>query len=255
MLTDDDRERYLRHILLKEVGAQGQQKLKAARVLVVGAGGLGCPILLYLAAAGVGAIGVVDDDTVSLSNLQRQVLYADADIGLAKAERAAGALNRLNPDIAVVAYKTRLGEDNAADILAGYDLVVEGVDSFAARYAINRAAIAQRIPLVSAAIGRFEGQVSLFAPWLGPALPCYRCLAPEAPPRDEVATCAEDGVVGPVAGVVGSLAALEAMKFICGFGETLAGRLAIFDGLGAAMRVVALRADPQCPDCKNVGRG
>lgn len=254
MLTDDDRERYLRHILLKEVGAQGQQKLKAARVLVIGAGGLGCPILLYLAAAGVGAIGIVDDDTVALSNLQRQTLYADEEIGASKAERAAEALRRLNPLIAVAAYCERFSDANAADIVACYDIVVEGVDSYEARYAINRAAIALRKPLVSAAIGRFEGHVALFKPWAGAGLPCYRCLAPEPPPRDAVATCAEEGVLGPVAGVAGALAALEAIKEICGFGKSLAGKLAIFDGLTAATRVVKLGADPQCPDCATTAR-
>ena len=254
MLTEDDRERYLRHILLKEMGAQGQQKLKQARVLIVGAGGLGSPILLYLAAAGVGAIGIVDDDTVALSNLQRQILYADEDVGASKAERAAEALKRLNPLIAVAAYCARLDEANAADIMTGYDIVVEGVDTFEARYAINRAAIALRKPLISAAIGRFEGQVALFKPWAGDGLPCYRCLAPEPPPRDAAATCAEEGVLGPVAGVVGAFAALETIKAICGIGDSLAGKLAIFDGLTAATRVVKLGADPQCADCATTAR-
>lgn len=253
-LTNDDRERYLRHILLKEIGAQGQLKLKRARILVVGAGGLGAPLLLYLAAAGVGAIGIVDDDAVSLSNLQRQILYADEDVGAAKTERAAEALKRLNPETKFVAYQTRLDDVNAADLMTGYDLIVEGVDSFAARYAVNRTAIALRIPVISAAIGRFDGQVAVFKPWAAPGLPCYRCLAPQEPPRDSAINCAEEGVAGPVAGVIGSLAALEALKEICGFGESLAGRLAIFDGLAATMRAVTLGADPQCPDCSAIER-
>lgn len=254
MLTDEDRERYLRHILLKEVGAQGQQKLKAARVLVVGAGGLGAPALLYLAAAGVGAIGVVDDDVVALSNLQRQVLFADEDVGTAKTERAAAMLKRLNPSVVVAPYRLRLSDDNADELLAGYDLVLEGVDNFETRYVLNRAAARRRIPLISAAAARFDGRLSVFKPYAGRGLPCFRCYAPEAPPRDEAISCDEEGVLGPVVGVIGALAALEAVKEIVGFGESLAGRLLIFDGLRAIARNVALPADPQCPDCAAMSR-
>jgi adenylyltransferase/sulfurtransferase len=255
MLTDDDRERYLRHILLKEIGAQGQLKLKRARILVVGAGGLGSPILFYLAAAGVGALGLADDDVVSLSNLQRQILYADEDVGAAKSERAAEALKRLNPEITVAPYRLRVTAENAPEILPAYDVIIEGVDSFEARYALNRACIALRRPLISAAVGRFEGRLSLFKPWAGADLPCYRCFMPEPPPRDATVNCLEEGVLGPVAGVIGAMAALEAIKETTGAGDTLAGRLAIFDGLAAAMRIVALPRDPACPDCGSIQRG
>ncbi len=254
MLTDDDRERYLRHILLKEIGAQGQLKLKQARMLVVGAGGLGSPILLYLAAAGVGAIGFADDDVVSLSNLQRQILYIDEDIGAAKTERAAEALRRLNPSITIAPYRLRVTAENAAEIVAAYDIVIEGVDSFAARYMLNQACIALRKPLVSAAVGRFEGRLSVFKPWAGKDLPCYRCLAPEEPPREAAVNCLEEGVLGPVAGVIGSMAALEAIKEATGAGQSLAGRLVIFEGLSATMRTVALPRDPACPDCGSIER-
>lgn len=254
MLTDDDRERYLRQILLKEIGAQGQQKLKSARILVVGAGGLGSPILLYLAAAGVGAIGVADDDTVSLSNLQRQILYIDEDVGAAKTERAAATLRRLNPAITIAPYRLRATDDNAAELIAAYDIVIEGVDTFEARYALNRACIALRKPLISAAVGRFDGRLSVFKPWAGAELPCYRCLAPEAPPRDAAVNCLEEGVLGPVAGVIGSMAALEAIKETTGAGATLAGRLAIYDGLAATMRTVRLPRDPACLDCGEIAR-
>ena len=186
MLDADARDRYLRHILLKEVGAQGQQKLLAARVLTVGAGGLGSPIIQYLAAAGVGTIGVADDDRVALSNLQRQTIYRDEDVGALKAERAAAFARALNPEIRIVAHRERLDAANAAARIGGYDLVVEGVDSFAGRFAINAACIEKRKPLVSAAIGRFEGQLAVFKPWAGAGLGCYRCLVPEAPPRDAV---------------------------------------------------------------------
>lgn len=255
MLDADARERFLRHILLKEVGAQGQQKLLASRVLVAGAGGLGSPILQYLAASGVGVIGVADDDRVSLSNLQRQTIYRDEDVGASKVERAAAFMQALNPMVKTVAHGEKLGAANAASIISGYDLVIEGVDSFASRHAINAACIALRKPLVSAAIGRFEGQLAVFKPWAGAALPCYRCLVPEAPLLDEQANCAEEGVLGPLAGVIGSMAALEAIKEILSIGDGLAGRLFIFDGLGAEARAVALPRDPECSDCGAIARG
>jgi adenylyltransferase/sulfurtransferase len=254
MLGDEARERYLRHIILKEIGAQGQQKLLSARVLIVGAGGLGAPLVQYLAAAGVGVIGIADADTVALSNLQRQVIFRDEDIGASKAARAREFALALNPDIRIVAHNEAIDCEIAAARVAGYDFIVEGVDNFETRFALNAAAIAARKPLISAAIGRFEGQLSVFKPWAGPALPCYRCLVPEAPPREERLNCAEEGVVGPLAGVLGSMAALETLKEILAIGESLAGRLAIFDGLAARMRTIALPRDPTCPDCANIER-
>ncbi|HNS85922.1 MAG TPA: molybdopterin-synthase adenylyltransferase MoeB [Parvularculaceae bacterium] len=254
MLDADARERYLRHILLKEVGAQGQQKLLAARILIVGAGGLGSPILQYLAAAGVGTIGVIDDDRIALSNLQRQTIYRDEDVDELKVACAAAFARALNPEIRVIAIKGKIDAANAAARIADYDVIVEGVDNFAARFALNAACIAARKPLVSAAIGRFEGQLSVFKPWAGPALPCYRCLVPEAPPRDDQVNCAEEGVLGPLAGVVGSMAALETLKEILSIGDGLAGRLLVYDGLSASARNVTLPRDPACPDCGSIER-
>lgn len=254
MLDADARERYLRHILLKEIGAQGQQKLLASSVLVVGAGGLGSPIIQYLAAAGVGAIGIADDDAIALSNLQRQTIYRDEDIGASKADRAAAFARALNPGVRVVTHREKLGSENAETRICDYDVVVEGVDSFEARFAINAACIRLRRPLVSAAIGRFEGQLSVFKPWAGADLPCYRCLVPEIPPRDAQINCAEEGVLGPLAGVIGSMAALETLKEVLGIGDSLAGRLLIYDGLSASVRTIKLRRDPECPDCSRINR-
>lgn len=253
-MTPEQRERYLRHILLKEVGGQGQQKLLAARVLVIGAGGIGAPLIQYLAAAGVGVLGVADDDAVELSNLQRQVIYRTEDVGAAKTVRAAQAARAINPDIRVVEHRERIGPDNASGVFESYDVVVEGVDSFEARYDINRAAMARRAPLVSAALGRFEGQLSVFKPFAGPDLPCYRCFAPEPPPRDARIDCAEQGVLGPVAGVMGALAALETLKEILSLGESLAGRMLLFDGLAGRSRTVRLSRDPECADCRDLVR-
>jgi molybdopterin-synthase adenylyltransferase len=248
-MTPEERERYARHILLREVGGQGQQKLLAARVLVVGAGGLGSPILSYLAAAGVGTIGISDEDTVALSNLQRQTIFRTEDVGRDKAQAAMDAVARLNPHVKTRAHP-RITNDNAREIVAGYDLVVEGVDNFAARYALNRACLSEKKPLVSAAVGRFEGQLSTFKPFADPGvLPCYRCLVPEEPPRDSQVNCAEEGVMGAVTGVMGTLAAMEALKEILSLGEGLAGRLMLYDGLGGAFRTVRLPADSACPDC------
>lgn len=249
-MNTDERERYARHILLREIGGQGQQKLMGARVLVVGAGGLGAPILQYLAAAGVGTIGVCDDDGVALSNLQRQTIFRTADLGRPKIEAAADFIDALNPLVDVIAHNTRLGADNAGAIIEGYDLVIEGVDNFPTRYALNDACIAARKTLVSAAVGRFEGQLTIFKPFANPGvLPCYRCFVPEEPPRDEQVNCAEEGVLGAVTGVMGTLAAMEVMKEILDLGDGLAGRLLLYDGLSARFRNVALRADPACPDC------
>ncbi|WP_428407123.1 HesA/MoeB/ThiF family protein [Hyphococcus sp.] len=248
-MTPEERERYARHILLREVGGQGQQKLIAARVLVVGAGGLGSPILSYLAAAGVGTIGISDSDVVSLSNLQRQTLFRSEDVGREKTGAAQEAIARLNPHVNVIAHP-RMTDENAAGVVADYDLIVEGVDNFAARYALNRACLSAKKPLVSAAVGRFEGQLATFKPYEKPgALPCYRCLVPEEPPRDEQVNCAEEGVLGAVTGVMGTLAAMEVLKELLGVGDSLAGRLMIYDGLGASFRTVRLNADPACADC------
>lgn len=254
MLDADARERYLRHILLKEVGAQGQQKLLAARVLVVGAGGLGSPIIQYLAAAGVGLIGIADDDNVALSNLQRQTIYRDEDVGESKVSRAAAFARALNPEIRIVAHREKLTVENAATRVGAYDFIVEGVDNFAGRFALNAACIEARRPLISAAIGRFDGHLSVFKPWAGADLPCYRCLVPEAPPRDMQVNCAEEGVLGPLAGVIGSMAALETLKEILKLGDSLAGRLLVYDGLAATMRTIRLPRDRQCPDCGRLAR-
>lgn len=254
MLDPDARDRYLRHILLKEIGAQGQQKLLAARVLVVGAGGVGSPVIQYLAAAGVGRLSIADDDRVAVSNLQRQTIFRDEDIGALKAECAARFARALNPGVQVTPIVERLDAARAAALFRDVDMVVEGVDTIAARFALNEASVTSKTPMVSAALGRFEAQVSLFKPWAGEDLPCYRCFVPEAPPREAVLTCAEEGVVGPLAGIAGSLAALEAIKEIAGAGATLAGRLLIFDGLAATSRTVRLPRDPNCSVCRTIDR-
>ena len=240
--SDAEVERYARHLVLREIGGPGQQKLKAARVLVVGAGGLGAPAALYLAAAGVGTLGLVDADTVSLSNLQRQVLFATADAGRPKVEAAAEHLTALNPHLTVETHPAWLGEANARTIISGYDLVLDGTDDFATRFAVSDACLAQGKTLVSGALGRWTGQVGVFQ-----GQPCYRCLVPEVPPDAE--TCALVGVVGALAGVIGSMMALEAVKVITGAGQSLAGRLLIYDALAAESRTVRIGADPECPSC------
>jgi len=240
--SDDEVERYARHLVLREIGGPGQQKLKAARVLIVGAGGLGAPAALYLAAAGVGALALVDPDVVSLSNLQRQILYDTADDGAPKVERAARRLAALNPNVSVTPIAERLTDANARQLIAGYDLVLDGTDDFATRFAVNAACVAERIPLVSGAIGRWTGQIGVFE-----GRPCYRCLVPEIPPDAE--TCSVVGVVGALAGVIGSMMALEAVKVIAGAGEPLAGRLLNYDALAAEARTVRIGADPECPVC------
>jgi molybdopterin/thiamine biosynthesis adenylyltransferase len=240
--SDEEVERYARHLVLREVGGPGQQKLKAARVLIVGAGGLGAPASLYLAAAGVGTLVLVDPDHVDRSNLQRQVLYADADIGRAKVDVARERLLAINPDIAVRGLTEALSTENAHELVTGFDLVLDGTDDFATRFAVNAACVSAAIPLVSGAIGRWTGQVGVFH-----SRPCYRCLVPDIPPDAE--TCSAVGVVGALAGVIGSMMALEAIKLIVGAGEALAGRLLIYDGLAGQTRTVKIGADPECPVC------
>jgi molybdopterin/thiamine biosynthesis adenylyltransferase len=240
--SDDEIERYARHLVLAEVGGPGQQRLRAARVGLVGLGGVGGPAALYLAAAGVGALRLIDDDAVALSNLQRQIAFTTRDTGRAKVEAGAEALTALNPHVRIERMAERLNGDNAARLLAGCDIVIDGTDDFGARFAVNAACVAAAVPLVSGALGRWSGQVGVF---LG--RPCYRCLTPAAPPDAE--TCARVGVVGALAGVVGSMAALEAVKLITGAGAPLTGRLLIYDGLAGVARTVAIGADPDCPVC------
>jgi molybdopterin/thiamine biosynthesis adenylyltransferase len=240
--SESEVERYARHLVLREVGGSGQQKLRAARVLVVGAGGLGAPASLYLAAAGVGTIGLVDPDALSLSNLQRQVLYATGDVGRPKVEAAVDRLAALNPHVRIETHPVWLDAANADEIVARYDLVLDGTDDFATRFAVSDACLARGKPLVSGALGRWTGQVGVFH-----GKPCYRCLVPEVPPDAE--TCALVGVVGALAGVIGSMMALEAVKLITGAGEPLSGRLLIYDALSAESRTVRIGADPHCPSC------
>jgi len=246
--SDDQIERYARHIILKEIGGAGQQKLLAAKVLVVGAGGLGSPLLMYLAAAGVGTLGIVDDDTVSLSNLQRQILHHTADIGRPKTASAAASIAALNPDVTVVAHEERLTAANAIDLVSGYDLVADGSDNFETRFLVNDACYLAKVPLVSAAIGQFEGQLSTYRAFEGDN-PCYRCVFPERPPPGTVPSCAEAGVIGALAGVMGSLQAVEVIKEITGIGQSMAGRLTIYDALDARFRTLKLRRDPGCALC------
>lgn len=240
--SDAEVERYARHLVLREIGGPGQQRLKAAKVLIVGAGGLGAPAALYLAAAGVGRLILVDPDAVDASNLQRQVLYTEGDVGVAKVDAAMGRLAALNRHVAVEGVQARLDEANARALVARADLVLDGTDDFATRFAVNAACCAEGKTLVSGAIGRWTGQVGVF-----PGQPCYRCLVPEIPPDAE--TCAAVGVVGALAGVVGSMMALEAIKLIAGAGEALEGRLMLYDALNAETRTVKIGADPECEVC------
>jgi len=239
--SPEEVDRYARHLVLREIGGPGQQKLAAAKVLIVGAGGLGAPAALYLAAAGVGRITLSDEDVVSLSNLQRQVLYATADVGRAKTQAAAERLEGLNPHVTTRAAPA-VTAANAAEIVAGHDLVLDGTDNFETRLLVSDACLAAGVPLVTGAIGRWTGQVGVFA-----GKPCYRCLVPEVPPDAE--TCVAVGVVGALAGVIGSMMALEAVKLLAGAGQPLAGRLLIYDGLAGESRTVKVGADPACPAC------
>ena len=250
-LTAEEAQRYKRHLVLREVGGQGQQKLKAARVLVVGAGGLGSPVLMYLAAAGIGTLGVIDDDTVSVDNLQRQVAHGTPDAGRPKVDSAADMIRRLNPHVTVNAYQERLTASNALDIISRYDVVADGSDNFATRYLVADACYLAKRTLVYAALGPLDGYVSVFKPHLkkpdGTPYPSLRCIFPEAPPAGLVANCSEVGVLGPVAGVIGTLQATEAVKEILGAGDTLAGHLLIYDALASRFETVDLSYDPDNP--------
>lgn len=240
--SDDEIERYARHLVLSEVGGPGQQRLKAGRVAIVGLGGVGGPAALYLAAAGVGTLRLIDDDRVGLSNLQRQIAFATPDVGRAKVAAGAAILTALNPHVRVEPVAERLTGDNAARLIEGCDVVIDGTDDFAARFTVNAACVAADVPLVSGALGRWSGQVGVFT-----GRPCYRCLTPEAPPDAE--TCARVGVIGALAGVVGSMAALETIKLLARAGDPLIGRLLIYDGLAGAARTVTITTDPACPVC------
>ena len=243
-LSDDQLDRYARHIVLKEVGGRGQQRLLDAHVLLVGAGGIGAPAIQYLAAAGVGRLTIVDDDAVALSNLQRQVLFGTDDVGTAKVRAAASAVARLNPDVTVRPRQRRLTVENAPDLLAGVDVVIDGSDNFATRLAVSDATTDARVPLVSAAVGQFDGQLGVFRGWEADR-PCYRCLVGSDPGRPD-ASCADQGVLGALTGVLGSLAAIEAIRAIVPFGQDPAGTLLLVDALAFRFRTIALPKDPGC---------
>jgi adenylyltransferase/sulfurtransferase len=251
MLSDDEVERYARHIVLREVGGPGQAALRRARVLVVGAGGLGAPVLLYLAAAGVGTLGVVDDDVVRLSNLQRQVIHATPDLGASKVETAAAAVRRLNPNVAVESHNLRLTADNALALVGAYDLVADGSDNFATRYLVSDACYLAKKPLVTAALGTFDGTLTTIRAFEtsadGKPNPTYRCLFPEPPPAGTVPACADAGVLGALAGVLGSMMALEVIREIVGFGEGLVGRLVMVDARGMRFETLCYGWDPGNP--------
>ncbi len=246
-LNNDEIRRYSRHLILPEVGLAGQKRIKAASVLCIGAGGLGSPIAMYLAAAGVGKIGIVDFDTVDYSNLQRQILHTDADVGRSKAESAKETIHGINPHCEVVIHNTRISSENALDLIRPYDIVVDGTDNFPTRYLTNDACVLLKKPNVYGSIFRFEGQASVFAPHLGG--PCYRCLYPEPPPPGMVPSCAEGGVLGVLPGIIGCIQATEILKLALGKGNLLVGRLLLFNALDMKFRELKLRRDPQCPIC------
>ncbi len=245
-LTPDQRNRYQRHLLLPEVGEKGQQRLLESKVLMLGAGGLGSPSALYLAAAGVGTLGIIDMDVVDQSNLQRQILHNMDRIGDRKVDSAKKTLTLLNPDVNVVTYDQRLGADNVLDIIDGYDIIVDGTDNFPTRYLLNDASLIKKIPVVFGAIFRFEGQVTIFKPYDGP---CYRCMLPQPPPAEMAPSCAEAGVLGVLPGIIGSLEAMEAIKHLLDLGDTLSGRLLTYDALEQSFRTFKIRRDPNCPAC------
>src|SRR5256885_4299579 len=245
-LTAEQKERYSRHLLLPEIGLEGQLKLLDAKVLLLGAGGLGSPTALYLAAAGVGTLGVVDDDVVDLSNLQRQIIHRNDDIGIPKVDSAERAIKSLNPDVKVEKYKTRLDASNIMEIIPGYDVIVDGVDNFPTRYLLNDATVRLGIPVVSASILGFDGQLSVFAPHEGP---CYRCLYPTPPPAELAPSCGANGVLGVLPGTMGMLQATEVIKLVTGAGEPLIGRLLLYEALSTSFTELKVRRDPSCPIC------
>ena len=246
-LTNEEIRRYSRHLILPEVGLAGQRKIRNTSVLCIGAGGLGSPIAMYLAAAGIGRLGIVDFDTVDYSNLQRQILHSDADVGTSKADSAKAAIAALNPNVQVDLHKTRITADNAFDLIRPYDIVVDGTDNFPTRYLTNDACVLLKKPNVYGSIFRFEGQASVFAPHLGG--PCYRCLYPEPPPPGMVPSCAEGGVLGVLPGIIGCIQATEILKLALGKGSSLIGRLMLFNALDMKFRELKLRKDPKCPVC------
>jgi molybdopterin/thiamine biosynthesis adenylyltransferase/rhodanese-related sulfurtransferase len=245
-LTGEQRERYSRHLLIPEIGVEGQTKLLESKVLLLGAGGLGSPTALYLAAAGVGTLGVVDDDEVDLSNLQRQVIHTTDRIGVPKVDSAEQSITAINPDVEVVKYKTRLDASNIMEIIEGYDVIVDGVDNFPTRYLLNDATVRLGIPVVSASILGFDGQLSVFKPHDGP---CYRCLYPVPPPAELAPSCGANGVLGVLPGTMGLLQATEVVKLVTGAGEPLVGRLLLYEALGATFTELKVRRDPECPIC------
>ncbi len=247
--SDEQIERYARHIVLPEIGGTGQARLLQSKVLVIGAGGLGSPLLMYLAAAGVGTLGVVDDDTVSLSNLQRQIAHTTDRVGAPKTESARRTVAALNPEVRIEAHQERLHAGNAHRLIAPYDLVADGSDNFATRFLVNDACYLARKTLVSAAVLRFDAQLSTFKAYLGGEHPCYRCIFREAPPEGLIPSCAEGGVLGALVGAVGSLQAVEVVKELLGIGEGLSGRLIVYDGLAGTFRKVRVLPDPACPLC------
>ncbi|MGA7227812.1 MAG: molybdopterin-synthase adenylyltransferase MoeB [Acidimicrobiia bacterium] len=250
-LTAEQRDRYSRHILLPEVGEEGQTVLLDSKVLLIGAGGLGSPAALYLAAAGVGTIGIVDYDTVDATNLQRQILHNLDRVGMAKTDSARETIAALNPDVKVVTHNERLGADNVLKIMSGYDVIVDGGDNFPTRYLINDASLHLQVPVVHGAIFRFEGQAAVFNPYVGP---CYRCLFPEPPPPEMAPSCAEAGVLGVLPGIIGSIEAMEAIKLLLGLGTSLTGRLLIYDSLEQEFTSVRVSRDPRCPACADSDR-
>jgi len=250
-MTEMQIRRYARHIVLPEIGGVGQSRLIAAKVLVLGAGGLGAPLLQYLAAAGIGTLGVVDDDAVDLSNLQRQVIHRTGDIGVAKVASAQRALGDINPEVIVQAHKERLTAANAERLVAGYDVVADGSDNFATRYLLNDTCYRLRKPLVAAAILRFDGQISTYKAWQGAGHPCLRCLFPEAPSEDAVPSCAQAGVLGALAGTLGALQATEVVKEILGIGQSLTGRLLMYDALAGSFDEMTIAKRPGCPTCSS----
>jgi molybdopterin/thiamine biosynthesis adenylyltransferase len=248
-LSEKQFRRYARHLILDEVGEEGQERLLGSRVLVVGAGGLGSPMLLYLAAAGVGTIGIIDDDRVDITNLQRQIVHATQSVGALKVESARDTLAAINPDIRVQIHPLRLAPENAEGIIAGYDLVADGSDNFATRYLLTDLCCRLAKPLVAAALSPFEGQLSTFRPYLGAGHPCYRCLFRDPPPPDLVPRCEEAGILGAVAGVLGTLQAVEVLKELLGLGDSLDGALLIYDALRARFHSIRIAKDPECPTC------